>query len=54
MRKVTDLPAPGSRPKDHDARASGDRTFLGNATISNPEYASPAQPGLSSVFLSVC
>jgi len=41
-----------STPKDRDARASGDRTFFGNATISNLEYASPARPGLWSVFLS--
>jgi hypothetical protein len=27
-------------PKDHDARASEDRTFFENAMISNPEYAS--------------
>jgi hypothetical protein len=42
-----------STPKDRDARTSGDRAFFGNAMISNPEYASPARPGLSSVFLSV-
>jgi hypothetical protein len=41
------------RPEDHDARASGDRTFFGNATISNPEYASPAQPGLVSFLIGV-
>jgi len=33
-----------STPKDHDARANGDRTFFGNATISNLEYVLPHNP----------